>query len=312
VKGRLATIQQALSSILPGGKPLLHSVDAHGFTAAGTSASQLSRERSQLSNAVSVIDQQRQAIRQTEAAHSASDGSSQAPSPAASAPSASASHSPSSAQPSSSPQQTPAQADSETSASQLPSGHPLSLVRLASPTPQPPLWPAILAGSLCGLFYLGSAALAYRRKENEEDYDEEERVYPQRFITPDEPLYAASEHVEAENPPNVPAEPAGVKTSAREREPAAFITVPKESDGPRRTGFLWDENGEATLGPHEEPPARAGQPGSRTKSVETADPFAEQIRKSLSETEIGRMFERTTPDGAGTSTAKNAADRKPS
>jgi hypothetical protein len=300
VKGRLTSIQQALDSILRGGEPA-----AQGFKAVGTSASQLSRERSQLSLAISVINQQRQAIDQAKTANSASDGSSQAPSPPASA-------TPSTPQSSSSPpQQQPSPSADSAAPSAQPPEHPLSVVRLASPTPLPPLWPPILVGFACGLVYLCSAALAHHRAESEENYDEEERVYPQRFITPDEWADPPNEHLEAANQPIAQTTPADAETTPGQREPFAFFAAPKESPPPRRTGFLWDENGGASLGDHQEAPAEAGRPASPEKTVETVDPLADQIRKSLSQTEIGRMFEGTNREAGDASLTEKTGARKP-
>ncbi len=297
VKRGLASVQEALGSILQSGEP-----GARGFRAAGTSASQLSRERSQLTRAISVIHQAREEIGRVETAHSASDGSSQGPSP-------SASSTPKVAQASPSIEPAPQAADAETSTPLQPSEHPLSIVRLARPTPPPPLWPPIVACLAGGLLYLGSAAWAYRRAAHEEDYDEV-RAYPQRFITPDEPAYTHVEHIDAADLAAAPTDTAMADTTVREREPTAFFAAPKESgDAPRRAAFLWDEPAEATVATREEPRIGKSKSAVREKLVQEDlkedDPIADQIRKSLSETEIGKMFEGANQGAAGVASTEN-------
>lgn len=347
VKGRLTSIQQALASILRGGQP-----DAHGFRAAGTSASQLRRERSELSDAIGVVDKERQAIEQTEvaqpapkeAAQSASDGSSRTPAPPGSAPTAQTS-SPNQQTPD---QRTPSPADSGTSAPQQQSEHPLSIVRMASPTPPAsPLLP-ILAGLICGLVYLGSAIWAYSRAENDEDYTEEETAYPHRFITPADPVNTDNERVEAANLHATQIEPDDVKADRRQPEFVLFAaddesfaspkaasvaddkneastgireepagednrpasheeSVPDDRATFRRAALLWDEKGKAPFGIRKRPRAEAGKPASAEE-----DPLADHLKKSLSQTEIGRMFEGGNQNADGASITENARDREPS
>jgi hypothetical protein len=266
VKNRLTEMQQALDSILPGSE---HSAEAPGFKPVGTSASQLRRERSALSLAIGAVSKGREAIERT--ANSASDGSSRTPLPPASA-------TPSTAQTSSSLQeQTLAPSNSGTPAPQQPSAHPLSMVRVASPTRPPLLSPEILAGFVCGLLYLGSATLAYRRAGTDEAYPEESPS-PQRLITPMEPVHPLSEEI---RPANV-----AVDLPATRTEPAVVESAPR-----RRASFAFG----APL--VEGGASRSGEP-LRNNDDEASDPLTEQIRKTLSETSIGRMFEGAHQDAA--------------
>ena len=272
VKGRLTAIQQALNSILRGGEP-----DANGFRAAGTSASQLARERSQLTHAISIVDQQRQAIKQAAAAHADSSGSSPAPSPTIRRTSicvarafaictghyfvnaaifVSAEF---------------AAGDSDSSAPQLPSEHPLIVVRVASATPPPPLWPPAAAGFVCFLLYLAGAGLAHRRTGSEDDDDvedyDEDLASPTRFITPNEPFNPPAEHVEAADLSSTQSEPVEVESTPSQREPFAFFSTPKESDARRRSPFVWDENGEASADAHEDAQEKPTDTRRRTPFV---------------------------------------------
>jgi hypothetical protein len=179
-------------------------------------------------------------------------------------------------------------------------------MRLANSTPPPPLWPPILAGSICGVFYLGGAALAYRRIGRAEDY-EAERSRPQRFITPDESSETPNEYGKTADRVATETEPpVWVETIPRRRAPFAFDDDPGENTAPRKTAFFSDEEGSVSVATREEPASekpvvekaaekddgQEGAPEKHEEEVEAADPFAEQLKKSLSETEIGRMFER--------------------
>lgn len=295
IKGRLASIQQALGSILHGSNPFAHSAEANGLKTAGITASQLHWERSQLTHAISVIANERQAIEQAAATHSASDASSQAPSPSPTAP-------PPTAQPPSSDQQTLPPADSGTSAPQHPAQHPLSLVRYASPTPPASPWPAVVVGIVCGLLYLAIAAWAHRRAGSDEydEYNEEENKNPTRLITPDVAADTPGEYDRNPDLPTAQTEPAEVKSTRRRRVLVALDADQDESAAPRRTAFLWDDHGEPSVGTHKEQPVEAGRQPSLRENAETADPHTDQLRKSLSETSFGKMFEGDSQDTAGT------------
>jgi hypothetical protein len=307
VGARLTTIRQALDSILRTGEPSQHSADGQGFKAAGTSAGQLRRERSQLSQAISVINDQRQAIEQADSAQSPSVGTSP-PSPSASA-------SPASAQASSSLQQTSLPTDSGTSPTQQPSEHPLSMVRLASPTPPAPLWPAILAGLVCGLFYLGSAAWVYRRTEDDredEDYAEAEEIAsPQRFVTPNLQFHANSEEDSAREPSATRTEPAKDESTSRQPEWFEYRFARDKSKESQRAAFLWNDVDEASGSTREEPHAETGQSASPEGRDEKVDHFTDELKKGLAETSIGKMFEAADQDALHVTSSENSPSAPP-
>ena len=329
VKNRLASVQQALDAILE------HA--AGGFGAAGTSIGQLRRERAGLSHAISVVDEERKAIEQRESAGAAQEGSAQTPSQPAPASSASqtAPAAASTAQPaqatSSAGQTPPSSLDSESSTPQQPAVHPLSLVRLAKPTPPAPLWPPVLAGFVCGLLYLGGASLAYRQTADVEDYydedPEEEVASPYRFITPVMPVERAGERTaeqaseqqaEAANAPpretapaDVPAaatEAAEAETTRDEREPFAYFSGPKRSATPRRAAFLWEDSDEDSARAKEAPRRETSPPEPRDEARGKPDAFTDRLKKVLSETEVGRKFEEADQDAAGASATRNSND----
>jgi hypothetical protein len=300
VNGRLDAIRQALASILHTGASSAQSPGSRGFGAAGTSADQLLRERAGLSRAIGVIDRERQAIAQTQLATSAptnslSNGPSPASSPPASTPPASAqppaspqqnptanagASAPALAQPPSSARQTPPADDPGASTPQQLSEHPLSLVRLASPTPVTPLWPPILAGLVCGLLYLGGAARAYRRYADDGDYEayyDEELTYPNRFVTPGPPSSA-----QATPPPPPPSatqfDRAGQKADARDAFARRIDSIvsplepPLEPPLDRPADRLADRPGEQPRGDD----ALAERTGTPVAKTEPAAPPVQQ------------------------------------
>jgi hypothetical protein len=271
VKARLTEVQQAVQSILPAGERSGHTGHGSRYKAVGTSASQLRRERSALRMAIAVVNKDREAIARTEAASSASDDSSQAPVAPVSAPPATAE--------TSSPvqEQTLPPATSGNPAPEQPYAHPLSMVWLASPSRPLPLWPAIALGFLCGVLYLGGAALAHRRGGTGESYAEES-AYPQRFITPSGPVYRPSEDVRpadvAADLPAARTEPAEVEATSRRRAPFAFGGTLAEGDASRSSDSL------------------------RNSEDGASDPVTEPIGESPSETSIGGMPEGANQDAS--------------
>jgi hypothetical protein len=239
VRDRLAEIQQALVSVWPGTQPK-HFGGSRGFNAAGTDASQLRRERTQLTHVIALVDKERQAIRRVETAQpvSESDLTPQTAAPSASAsaapaatPSASPSTSPATSPAASgSPQATPSQttppAPSATPAAEPSSQNPLRVVRLAGSAAPAPLWPPLAAGVVCGLLYLGLAAWRYRRLSYEDGYAEEATAPPQRLITPDEPV---------PTPPTPVSwiDPAPVDRTPRQRASFTYEPPPADSVSPQ-------------------------------------------------------------------------------
>ncbi len=191
VRARLAEIQQALSSIFAAGT-------------AGIDARQLRRERTQLTEAIGVVETQRQAIEKETAAPSASSAetAAQTPAPSAPAPQAPASSAPNPDQASSEAAQAnpaPQSAPVPVAASAPPFAdsslpNPLRLTRPAGAAAIVLWWPTPLAaGMLCGLLYWVIAALRHRSLA----YAEETPRYSQHLITPDEPVVTLDEPVGA-------------------------------------------------------------------------------------------------------------------
>jgi hypothetical protein len=173
---------------------------------------------------------------------------------------------------------------------------------------------------------MGGAAFAYRRSGRSEDYEAESSL-PKRFITPADP---AHEYDKPADFPAVQAELPWTETTPRRRAPFAFDDDPGDSvtSPSRRASFFRSDEGYVSIATREEPvvekpvlktvveksaekdagqevePAShedGGELASHEEEVETSDPFAEQLKKSLSETEIGRMFERGNQDPSSVS-----------
>lgn len=235
ISARVVEIHQALSSVLPGGY------------SAGVSRSVLRSERSELRQTAWITGREAEGIRLQEAAHpslvaqaappaaqpahpaalptpeaaaahSAAPESSSAP--ATSSPAAS---SPTPASTSSSPAPVAEQnlpANSATSPAPQPSMQsPWRIVRLAAPAARPQLWPAIVAGILCGLLYLGIAALVYRRGANDDIYPELRTA--SRMITPEDSSPIEETHSE-------PPQPAPAETAPRHRASFVFQPAPHQ------------------------------------------------------------------------------------
>jgi hypothetical protein len=299
IQDRLVLIQQELASILPSG------ASRYGFNAAGVSAGEIRRERAQLSNAVGVVARQRQAIQRQEPAQPASasasasasgsaspsasgsgsqpgpdsltesDIGSRAGSPAGSSPnspSTSAAAPPTSAQEQPGPSAPPSSAVAG-------SHNPLQLARLAgasspfayfsAPSWTTQWWPALAAGFLCFLLYLGIAAraatLAYRRLDEIGSDTDDTPHFGYRLITPDAPVFAPA----PEPRPTPDPEPRVESRSGPRPEPPfrsqpGFdprpTAAPQRDEQPeprpsRRASFTFD------------PPAPAGNPVSARVSA---------------------------------------------
>lgn len=269
-KEHLEAIQEALSSIL--------APQGSGFRAAGIDARQLRRERTALTNAISVVAEQRQAIEKQEAAQPAS-ASSPTSQPAATAPAPAPAPAP--------PQPAPvAPVASSGSAQQS----PFAEVRLAGPGARVVWWPSLALGLLCTLPYLIAVSLRRRPAEDETD---DTSVIPRsgsRFITPDEPVRVA---------PLAPA-PAPTPTPA----PNPFVSTPG-----RRASFSWDPDPAQNPAPATVPAALLQEKAAAAEEVRdiSTDPpplthenvvamtdpwdsWTDEIRKTLSETSIGRAL----------------------
>ena len=212
IGARVNEIRQAVGSILSGGH-------RYGFNAVGVSARQLSAERSELRQAIRIVSRETKGVQAEEAAHPAAN-----PQPAQpSAPTAPVARSappsaPASASPSALQEQNISASGAVSQSQPHPAQNPWSIVRLAAPASRPPLWPALVAGALCGLLYLGIAALAYRRGSGDEIYPDL-RSAPQRMITPDDPL-------------TLDDEPASLPARDAPRQRAAFVYQPAPPEEP--------------------------------------------------------------------------------
>lgn len=291
---RLSEIHQALASVWPASR-----AGSSGFNGAGVSASQLRRERAELSQAVRIVERERKAIQQTEVAQDVTESNLAAPkslaSSNASATGSVPSPSPSTSEPAAS---TPAPAPPPP-APGLTAGkslkNPLRLVRLAgSPAPISP-WPAVAAGVLCGLVYLGAAKWRYRSVSNEDYIIENpmESAPPLgRFITPDVPVQVPdpSTNKVAGSPPN-PSEPLPA-SFPRQRAFFTFDPSPQEDVPPRPVRL--EETEQRSPEPTEEPLVASEERTAMEESAaETGDPVADRIRKAFSEGSIRTLFEES-------------------
>jgi len=290
IGGRFDEIQQALDSILSGGR-------RGGFNAVGVSRRELDAERSELSQAITIVTDEAKKIQIAEAAQAPSSPQPSAP---AAPPSAVASTSPAAGPSSSSGVQEQNLSSTPAAGGEpLPSSQgPFSIVHLAAASgPRLPLWPAIVAGAVCGLLYLGLAALAFRRRGGDDVYLHlGTSSTPGRMITPPDP-------VRIEEPRAAPPEPARFeREAAREadrppRQRAAFVFQPApEETGGAPVGWL-DAPPEtpAAHAPKAEPPAEiaaapaeaanpappveaiASLPGSVAEPVASITPASESV-----------------------------------
>jgi hypothetical protein len=216
-RARLDETYQALSSILPG-------TDRRGFNAAGVSGWELTDERSELSQAIRIVTRETKGIQAEEAAHPVATTQ---PAAAATPPQvqpASVSPPPAFAQsptPAVHEQNLPPMSSSALY-SRLSGPNPWRILHLAAPARRPALWPAFVAGALCGLLYLGIAAFAYRRSAG--DYLGDDLYVepgPQRMITPADP-------VSINGSPVVPPEAPDPTTTPRQRAAFVFPSAPPD------------------------------------------------------------------------------------
>ena len=226
ISARLNEIHQALDSVLP-----------TGFYAVGVSTSELRNERSELRQAIRIVDRETKGVQAEEAARPALTAQAAPPAPVPSPAAAAAQTAPSAAPSATSATQPPATpAPSTPSAVQEqnisptgvvsqaqphPAQNPWSIVHLAAPAERPPLWPALVAGAICGLLYLGIAAIAYRRGSSDEIYPDLKSAAPQRMITPDD-------SAALQESPELAAEPLPARGTPRQR--AAFVFQPDPSE----------------------------------------------------------------------------------
>ncbi len=300
IEARFAEIRQALASVWPASH-----AGTRGFNAAGVSASQLRRERAELSHVVAVVERERHAIQRAESAQGVSESDVAVPksSPSGNGSTAGSAVPSPSASTSGSAAPTPATVPSQPTPSQaavLPLKNPLQLARLALPVSPVSPWPAVAAGVLCGLLYLGAAKWRYRSAPYE-DYLVENTVvsapHPQRFITPDAPVQAADTSVTKADSSENRSEAAPAASSPRQRafftfDPAPLENAPSRLETAPSRSVLSEEDEQLSPG-HAEKPLVASQERITLEecAIETGDPVADRIRKAFSEGSIRTLFE---------------------
>lgn len=290
VMTRLRESQEAVRSILAGGhdQPL----GRYGFNAVGISASELQRERAALRHAIGVVEQDRQAIQRIESAETGKGaekpGPADSPGAAAPAPNSPAAQqaAPTSASHSSVQEQSlpPTSTTNSTPLSGI--GNPLTVIRLASPPEPPRLWIPITVGLLCSLLYLGLAALAYCRADNDEE--DQGSAFPHRFITPAGPVYRSSEPVRTAEGPGPEIGPA--KAMPRRRSPFAMESNPAVSAAPDNAPMPLQQ--EAPVVVQEDPVTKKEEAEDSAENAAVND----RLWKILSETSIERVFEKCNPE----------------
>jgi hypothetical protein len=286
----LRRTQEALLSVWPAsraGRGSKDSANFRGFNAAGVNASRLREERAQFAHAVEVVKKEQAAAQRLETAQAATPPVPVAPAPPATVPA-------------SSPSSEVNPAITESDLSKSPAQEPFRLLRPAGTPARTPLWPSVLGGVCCGTLYLAGMGLRYRQddEEDEADYPGESAAESHRLITPAKPLrpaefFGSVDSRSAEVPASIesrPAEsPAGGDTRLGEIiRPAARIerVDPAGDDSRGRTsGIIDQELSKAAEETRPFPEGIASEEGG-------GDPWVENIIKSLSETSIGRMFEK--------------------
>ncbi|MFP5227080.1 MAG: hypothetical protein ACLGXA_05580 [Acidobacteriota bacterium] len=314
-RGRIGAIQQALAGIMGGG-------------GIGVSASRIRRERDALTQAIAVVERQRQALQKDESSATGSaDNAAETPPPstpsdnstaptAAAAP-ASGAISESNLSASGASGNGASGAESSAAANEpqpapIADGpdaamlNPLHVTKEAGVAAQPIWWPAAAAGVLCGLLYWLIAAAAARPVEYADDTSDSGPAYG-RFITPDAPL--------PPSPPPAAPPPAAAPEPAYERGGGSY----------RRASFTYESTPEgrgmlvedvpAAAAPRAAEPEPAAVPDVQAtamfeEKVVEIDPWMDLMEKALSETEIGRRFEK--PAGRDESAARKQDDpRRP-
>ncbi len=277
----LRQIQEALFSVWPASrafKGTRSGADFRGFNAAGVNASRLREERAQFAHALEIVQKEQRAVQRLQPV--------QANEPPPPAPPVSESPAPITAS-------APSESDLAPGASEPqapPTGTPFRLLRPAGAPFHSPLWPGILAGFCCGIVYLAVASSRHGVDEEDEetDYADDSTAESYRLITPSKPIRPPdffgspnerpSEIVLPDPRIETPDPPADVHDSNSSDVGVQEIVIPA---GETRLPFREEVVGEDNEG----------------------DPWIDNIMKNLSETSIGKMFERPAP-------ADDLADRE--
>ncbi|MGA7524262.1 MAG: hypothetical protein WBW84_17560 [Acidobacteriaceae bacterium] len=287
-QGALRRIQEALFSVWPAsraGRGL--SGDFVGFNAAGVDASRLRQERAQFAHVLEVVQREQEAVRHANPVEAAI--------PSAPAPSSSESQA---AMPASSPSSsgvTPAIAESDIPKPSV--EQPFRLLRPAGSPERSPLWPAVLAGLCCGTLYLAVAGSRYRQDEEEEEaYDASEgEADAQRLITPAKPLRPAEFFAGADaRPGEIISPPQRIETA----DPPVDLPEEKNSN-------VIDQK----ISMAADPVKRSLREGIVAEEGD-ADPWIDNMMKTLSETSIGKMFEKPAAQDRQEGSAADANGRR--
>jgi hypothetical protein len=273
----LNEIQESLLSVWPASRSergARRPAGFMGFNAAGVNASRLRVERSEFARAVEVVKKEEGALQRLEPPAAAPQPAAPAPAavePAASAPAPSA----------------PAAGAGPIAESNLPSTpaeKPFRLLRPAGTPPHPPLWPGVLAGVLVGMVYLFVAGSRYTQEE-EEEYADESPEEPHRLITPSKPMRPADFF---ERPAEPPAE---APTESAEVRPAEIVLPAPQIEKPDPPAEQRSDPGVQEI---VVPAGETRRPFREEVASEEnqADPWIDHIMKNLSETSIGRMYEK--------------------
>lgn len=263
----LRRIQEALLSVWPAGRAsgaLRRPENFMGFNAAGIDASRLRLERAEFADAIAVVQKEQGVVQRLEPGRAA----------APAAPAASAAEPPvTTPAPSEIPSAgSPAIAESEIA--KPPTEEPFHLLRAAGVPAPAPLWPVVLVGFCWGFLYLAVAASRYRRSDDddefEEDYTDDDAADSQRMITPAKPVRPPDFFGDGSESRRVEAAP-----------PVPPLQVDKEPE------ILSPE----TIPPADEPTPPVPKVIAGNGNEGEADPWVDNMMKTLSETSFGRMFE---------------------
>ena len=302
-QARLDAIQQGLAHFWP---------STAGLSTAGTSEAQLSYEREQLTRDIGIVEQQQQAAERSDAANSASaDRPSQQAAPVASQPQ---------------PASTAAVLSPLVSGAAT---NPFHLEHMAGLPALVAWWPSAVIGCFCGLLWWGFAFVRYRSSSESDDVfdlpEESARsanrllnfdvsvpadsrpewieAYPAKTSSPKRASFTFdSESVSEPVPHRSPSpETPFPETPSPESQPpepiqSAIVETVPVPDNPTEPAESPTDTALAQAPSAADAAAQVPAPEEQDrifheKSVETADPWEEEIRKTLLQTTIARMLD---------------------
>jgi len=283
-QARLDVIQHALALFWP---------TAAGINAAGTSEVQLDYERSQLTSAIGVFEQQQQAAQRVEAANSASaNPPSQQTAPRALQPAP--------------------EADKSSPSASGAARNPLHLEHMAGRPAPVAWWPSVLIGCFCGMLYWGFAFARYhssRESDDQLDVPKESVTSVDRLFDTDAPVRAGSradwieaypvktsshrhayftfdsDYISASAPDRSPS-PESVQRSTEYTAPDDLL---KTAVVPTETELAETASDADAVAPPRVPEER--DEVCPEKIVGMANSWEEEILKNLSQTSVARMLD---------------------